>query len=187
MSTELQSNSTPCWNEQARLDELHLYDIVGTYSEPQFDEIVQVASHICETPISLISLIEDKRQWFKARVGMEEMQTPIDISICYLGILQSGLFIIPDIHNDSRFKNNPLVTNQSDIRFYAGAPIVTPAGNPLGMVCVVDTVSKELNDFQQYALKILASEAMRLIEIRKHYYTHSDSLEKLLLGIEPGL
>jgi GAF domain-containing protein len=187
MSVEFRPDAAQCSDEEARLDALKLYDIVGTYPEPQFDEIVQLASHICETPISLISLIEDKRQWFKARVGLEEMQTPIDVSICYFGILQAGLFVIPDIHKDSRFKNNPLVTSQSEIRFYAGAPIITPTGHPLGMVCVIDTVSKELSDFQQNALKVLAGEAMRLIAIRKQYYTHSDSLEKLLLGVESSI
>ena len=142
-------------NEKERLADLYRYDILDTDAEQQFDELILLASRICNAPVSLISLIDADRQWFKARIGMEAEETHRDTSFCSHGILNGDIFIVPDAAADTRFADNPMVTGAAGIRFYAGVPLTSQAGNNLGMLCVKDTVPRNLTDEQQQALKIL--------------------------------
>ena len=125
-------------NEQARLDALREYGILDTPPEQAYDDIAYLASLIADTPIAVVSLVDDDRQWFKAKVGIEASQTSRDIAFCSHAILEPGqLFIVPDATEDERFATNPLVTTDPKIRFYAGAPLVAPGGEALGALCVI--------------------------------------------------
>jgi len=163
----LETCGVPSWEERERLAVLSKFGILDTPPEPEFDEIVQLASKICEAPISLVSLVEEKRQWFKAKVGIKVTETPLDVSICKYGILQPELLIISDTRDDSRFQNNPLVTGDLNLRFYAGAPIQTSAGLPMGMLCVIDHKPRDLNDFQKDCLKMLSRQVMHFMELHR--------------------
>jgi two-component sensor histidine kinase len=153
--------------EEYRLDALRRYGILDTPRESDFDEVVKVASAICGTPISVINLIDEGRQWFKAEVGLGVRETPLDSSICAHAILQPGLFIVPDTTLDRRFADNPLVTGDPHLRFYAGALLETPEGFPLGTVCVLDYKPRELDDTQKAFLRLMASQVMKLLELRR--------------------
>jgi signal transduction histidine kinase len=153
-------------NENLRLADLYQYNILDTPEEEEFGHLVKLASRICNAPISLISLLDAERQWFKARVGMDEQETPRDISFCSHGILNGNIFIVPDATIDARFTNNPLVTGNKGIRFYAGVPLTSEAGNNLGMLCVIDTVPRHLTSEQQEALMILGKQVVKQMELR---------------------
>jgi signal transduction histidine kinase len=153
-------------NETLRLADLYQYNILDTPEENEFDHIVQLASRICNAPISLISLIDADRQWFKARLGMDSAETPRDTSFCSHGILNGDMFIVPDASNDNRFADNPMVTGRQGIRFYAGVPLTSEAGNNLGMLCVKDTVPRNLTSDQQEALKMLGKQVVKQLELR---------------------
>ncbi len=143
-------------NESQRLAALRAYGVLDTAPESAFDDFTELAASICGTPIALISLIDENRQWFKARVGVEATETPRDAAFCAHAIHQPGLFIVPDAARDERFADNPLVTADPLIRFYAGAPLVTPEGQVLGTLCVADHVTRELSAVQQQALRVLS-------------------------------
>jgi two-component sensor histidine kinase len=153
--------------EEGRLAALRSYGILDTPREADFDDVVKVASAVCQTPISVINLIDHRRQWFKAEVGLGMRETPIDSSICAHAILQPGLFIVPDTTQDRRFADNPLVTGEPRLRFYAGALLETPDGLPLGTVCVLDYEPRELDETQKAFLRLMANQVMRLIELRR--------------------
>jgi len=131
----------PSWTESDRLAALRRYRVLDTPPEPVFDDLVQLAAHVCQTPIAVISLIEERRQWFKAEVGLSLRETPLDRSICLRVILQPGLTVIPDLTQDPRFAANPLVSGMPHLRFYAGAVLETSDGLPLGALCVLDHVA----------------------------------------------
>jgi formate hydrogenlyase transcriptional activator len=154
-------------NEVERLQELQRYAVLDSLPEEDFDELVKLAAQVCGTPIALISLVDDKRQWFKAAVGLAARETPREYSFCARAISQSDLFVIPDTQADERFSNNPLVTSEPRIRFYAGAPLVTPAGYSLGTLCVIDRAPRQLNSLQADALRTLAREVMAQLELRR--------------------
>jgi len=155
-------------NESKRIKLLWQYDILDTVPEKVFDELAELAAHICGAPIALITLVDENRQWFKSKVGVSVNETGRDISLCAHAILQDDLFIIPDTTLDERFKNNPLVTASPKIRFYAGAPLISPDGHALGTLCVLDQVPRELTADQKSALNILSRHVMTQLELRRH-------------------
>jgi two-component sensor histidine kinase len=153
--------------EQYRLAALRGYGILDTPREEDFDEVVKVASAICDAPISVINLIDHGRQWFKAEIGLGVRETPLESSICAHAILQPGLFVVPDTTLDRRFSDNALVTRDPHLRFYAGALLQTPEGFPLGTVCVLDYKPRELDEKQKAFLRLMANQVMKLIELRR--------------------
>jgi signal transduction histidine kinase len=153
-------------NENLRLADLYRYNILDTPEEEEFNDLVQLASRICKVPVSLISLIDAERQWFKARVGIDFTETPRDTSFCSHGILNGDIFVVPDATNDIRFADNPMVTGKQGIRFYAGVPLKTEAGNNLGMLCVKDIVPRNLTAEQQEALMVIGKQVVKQMELR---------------------
>ena len=154
--------------EAQRLKVLWQYDVLDTVPEEVFDDLTELAARICEAPVALISLIDEDRQWFKAKVGVTLSETSRDISFCAHAIKQTDLFIIPDATQDARFANNPLVISDPKIRFYAGAPLITPDGYALGSLCVIDQVPRELRAEQKQALRVLSRHVMTQLELRRH-------------------
>jgi GAF domain-containing protein len=154
-------------NEKKRLRVLWQYDILDTVPEEVFDDLTELAARICEAPIALITLVDEDRQWFKSKVGVTINDTSRDISFCAHAIAQSDLFIVADATLDDRFAQNPLVTSDPQIRFYAGAPLVTPDGHALGTLCVIDKVPRELRLEQKQALRVLARHVMTQLELRR--------------------
>lgn len=152
--------------ENDRLLDLYRTGLLDTPCEAEFDEIVKLASAICNTPISLISLVDSNRQWFKARVGLETTETNRDVSFCSHAILQDQLFEIHDALKDSRFYDNPLVISDPAIRFYAGMPLITSAGHRLGTLCVIDKHPGHLTAEQKFGLKVLANNVIKIAELR---------------------
>lgn len=155
-------------DETARLAALRRYRILDTEPERAFDDLALLASEICGTPIALISLVDADRQWFKARKGFTATQTSRAVSFCSHAIQHQGLFIIPDAREDERFRDNPLVTGGPSVRFYAGAPLVTPDGHALGTLCVIDRVPRTLTERQLEALDALRRQAEAQLELRKN-------------------
>jgi two-component sensor histidine kinase len=153
--------------EEYRLGSLRSYGILDTPREADFDEVVKVASAVCGTPISVINLIDQGRQWFKAEVGLGLRETPLDSSICAHAILQRGLFVVPDTTLDGRFCDNALVVGDPHLRFYAGALLESPEGFPLGTVCVLDYKPRELDETQKAFLRLMANQVMKLLEYRR--------------------
>jgi GAF domain-containing protein len=154
-------------NERKRLEVLWQYEVLDTVPEQVFDDLAYLAASICGTPVALITLVDEKRQWFKSRIGVEISETPREISICSHAILQKNIFVVPDTTLDPRFAQNPLVTGDPKIRFYAGAPLITPGGHSLGTLCVVDMVPRSLRPDQRRALQILSRHVMAQLELRR--------------------
>jgi GAF domain-containing protein len=154
-------------NEKKRLKILWQYEVLDTVPEEVFDDLTELAARICEAPIALISLVDEKRQWFKSKVGTPVKETSRDVSFCAHAITQTDLFIVPDATQDKRFARNPLVTSDPQIRFYAGAPLITPDGHALGTLCVIDKVPRDLRPEQQQALRILARHVVSQLELRR--------------------
>src|SRR5712671_3342903 len=153
--------------EKTRLKVLWQYEVLDTVPEEVFDDLTELAARICEAPIAMITLVDEDRQWFKSKIGVTTRETSRDISFCGHAIAQSDLFIVPDATKDQRFEHNPLVTSDPKIRFYAGAPLVTPDGHALGTLCVIDKVPRELRPDQRSALRVLARHVMTQLELRR--------------------
>ena len=153
--------------EASRLAALHSYEVLDTLPEESLDDLTKLAAHICGVPIALISLIGQGRQWFKSRVGLEVAETPLDVSFCAHALHQSGLFIVSDASKDPRFARNPLVTQDPHIRFYAGAPLISPEGEALGTLCVIDHRPRNLTGEQEEALRVLGRQVMVQLEARR--------------------
>ncbi len=154
-------------NEKRRLEVLWQYQILDTPPEAPFDDLAELAALVCDTPVALISLADEKRQWFKARVGITATETARDISFCAHAILQTEVLIVHDALRDPRFAGNPLVTGSPFIRFYAGAPLVTEDGLALGTICVIDRQPRDLTPSQVQALEILARLTLNQIKLRR--------------------
>jgi diguanylate cyclase (GGDEF)-like protein/PAS domain S-box-containing protein len=155
-------------NEAGRLQALHDLEILDSEREPEFDELVALASAICETPISVVSMVDQDRQWFKAQVGLEVRETPRAVAFCSHAIAKPDLMIVEDAQQDERFAKNPIVTGGPKVRFYAGVPVTAPDGHALGTLCVIDSKPKTLTKGQMAALKILASQVNVKLELRLH-------------------
>ena len=153
--------------EIKRLQTLLSYNILDTPYEQDFDDLARLTAIICDVPIAIISMIDDKRQWFKAKVGIPSNETPIEETFCQYTVVQDELLEIPDALLDERVKNNPHVTIENGIRFYAGMPLKAGNGYNIGTVCAVGDKPKELNERQREALKLLTKQAMHLMESRK--------------------
>lgn len=155
-------------NEFVRLKALKEYSILDTLPEKEYDDITKLASSICETSISTISLIDEKRQWFKSRVGLNAAETSRNDSFCAHAIIEPDkIFTVKDSRLDARFADNPLVIGDPHVIFYTGVPLVSPEGLPLGTLCVIDDKPKELNETQIEALKALSNQVVSLFELRK--------------------
>lgn len=161
-------DNTAAEAERRRLAALHALEILDTGPEDDFDTIARLAAGICDAPMALVSLVDSDRQWFKARVGFEQQSTPRNVSFCSQAIVTPDqALVVPDARADARFANNPLVTGDPSIRFYAGVPLVTRDGHALGTVCVIDTVPRTLTDDQLGGLTIAAKAVMTLLEQRR--------------------
>jgi signal transduction histidine kinase/FixJ family two-component response regulator len=154
-------------NEHERLRELLSLEILDTGHESQFDEIVQLASHICEAPITLVSLVDESRQWFKAKVGLDMTETPRDVAFCSHTLLEDDLLVVEDLHDDERFRENPFVAGDANITFYAGSPLRTSNGYNIGTLCVLDTRKRQLTETQRTALQLLSRQVVKELELRK--------------------
>ena len=155
-------------DEKKRLRNLLSYRVLDTAPEPSFDDFTLLASHICDTPIALVSLIDEKRQWFKSKVGLDIAETPREMAFCTHAILDpSRPFIVPDAIEDSKFAQNPLVTGDPHIRFYAGIPLVSPEGFALGTMCVIDRQPRTLRPEQIECLKAIARQVIQQLILRR--------------------
>jgi formate hydrogenlyase transcriptional activator len=154
-------------NESERLESLHRYSILDTLPEREFDDLASLVASICRTPMAMVTLVDADRQWFKAKVGWDATETSRDIAFCAHAILQPDVLIVPDASADARFSTNPLVTSPPHIRFYAGAPLITPDGYALGTLCVFDSVPHELTADQASALRALSRQVVDQLELRR--------------------
>jgi PAS domain S-box-containing protein len=153
-------------NESERLEALRRYQILDTPPERIFDDLTRLAAFIAGAPMAMVSLIDAERQWFKSKVGVNASETPRDVAFCAHAVAQKDLFVVPDALNDGRFADNPLVTGEPNIRFYAGMPLTNSEGHALGTLCVADRVARKLSPEQEQALQVLAREVMAQIELR---------------------
>ncbi|RZJ41151.1 MAG: PAS domain S-box protein, partial [Brevundimonas sp.] len=160
---------SPDWTEGQRLEALASYDILDTGPEAGFDELVELASEICGAPIALVSLVDVDRQWFKARIGLDDAETARDVSFCQYAMLGQGPMVVNDATVDPRFKDNALVTGGPRIGFYAGAPLKSRDGVPLGSLCVIDTQPRPegLTPIQTRTLEVLSHQVMAQLELRR--------------------
>lgn len=154
-------------NEALRLEALKKLGILDTEADPAFEALVQLASELCGTPVSLVSLIDEKRQWFKARKGIDVSETPRELAFCAHAVANGETLIVDDTVQDQRFAEHPLVTGDPNIRFYAGVPLKTVDGLSLGTLCVIDQQPRVLEPFQLQALELLAGQAQKLLELHR--------------------
>jgi GAF domain-containing protein len=169
-------------NEPRRLEVLWQYDVIDSIPEDAFNDLAELAACICEAPVALISLIDEKREWFKAKVGVSLTEMSRNIAFCSHTILGDDLLVVRDATADIRFADNPLVVCKPHIRFYAGAPLMTKEGYALGTLCVIDEVPRELTAMQKQALRVLSRFVMTQLEMRRnsrHIATISGKSAKL--------
>jgi two-component sensor histidine kinase len=146
--------------EERRLKALYRLGILDTPRERKFDDVVEIAAMFCQTPIAVISLVDEHRQWFKAEVGFDRREMPVETSFCAHAILENDLVVVDDLSQDKRFADNPLVTGEPHLRFYAAAPLVSDEGLPLGTLCVYDHKPRTLDEEQRRLLKVLAQQVV---------------------------
>jgi anti-sigma regulatory factor (Ser/Thr protein kinase) len=162
--------------EPERLAALTRYRILDTQPERSFDDLALLASQICGTPMALITLVDENRQWFKSRIGVSMQETPRNISFCTRAVEDRGLMVVPDALHDRRFRDNPLVVGDPHFRFYAGAPLITPDGHAVGTLCVADRVPRELEPDQIEALIALKRQVEMQLELRRNLFELKDAL-----------
>lgn len=167
--------------EVRRLEALRQYNILDTPAEQSYDDITALAAFICDVPIALISLVGAHRQWFKSKVGLEVSETSRDVSFCAHAIATPDIMIIHDALTDDRFASNPLVNCAPNIRFYAGVPLVTPTGEAIGTLCVIDHQPRELSTAQIKTLEALARQVVLQLELKRTSAQLADSLAKIKL------
>lgn len=167
-------------NEDERLQELLTYEVLDTPEDPEFDNIVKLAAHICQAPVALVSLVDSYRQWLKAGFGLGRKECPRDISFCAHAIQQDEIMIVEDALKDERFFDNPLVISGPKIRFYAGKPLVSPAGLKLGTLCVLDQKPRTLNPEQIKAMEILSSHVVEKFELKRQKENLRELFEQYL-------
>jgi GAF domain-containing protein len=174
-------------NEAERLAALKEYHILDTGTEQSYDDIATLAAHICEVPIAMISLVDEARQWFKSRLGVEQQQTSREVAFCAHAILQNEPFIVRDATTDQRFADSALVTGEPHIRFYAGFPLINPEGLALGTLCVIDRQPRQLSAEQLKTMQALSRQVMALLELRRVSARLADALDqvKTLQGLLP--
>ncbi len=165
--------------EQDRLNKLLEYQILDTPEEADFDDLVMLASNICNTPIALISLIDDKRQWFKARKGIDVRETAKELSFCQYAIQSNELYIVENAPQNVLFATNPFVTGPPNVVFYAGMPLTTHDGFNLGTICVIDREVRSINEQQKEALKIIAKQVIKLLELKLSIKRGKEATRKL--------
>jgi len=163
-------------DDASRVSSLQKYAILDSEPEQYFDDLTLLASYVCKAPIALISLIDENRQWFKSKVGISASETSRDIAFCSVAIQQPELFVVPDALKDERFRNNPLVTADPHIRFYAGMPLINEDGYALGTLCVVDRAPRELSSDQEAALKALSRLVLAQMEFRRNLILLKEAL-----------
>lgn len=173
-------------NDAERLRTLRAYKILDTKPEERFDELTRLAALICGVPISLISLIDTDRQWFKSKFGLDLQETPRAQAFCTHAIMQPDLFVVPDASKDERFKNNPLVTGDLHVRFYAGEPLAARDGHVLGTLCVIDRVPHTLSDAQKEALRIVGRLVIANFELKRDLQELRDALAREAAGNASG-
>ncbi|WP_067509837.1 GAF domain-containing protein [Actinoplanes sp. TFC3] len=166
-------------NEIDRLAALYELGILDSEPEKDFDDIVSLASGVCGVPMSLVSLVDADRQWFKARIGTDLTETSRDMSFCAHAMLGKDLMVVPDATKDARFSDNPLVGEAGGVRFYAGAPLITTDGFPLGALCVVDSAPRQLRIEQLQALRALARQVTSQIELRRYAVALANTTARL--------
>jgi GAF domain-containing protein len=154
-------------NEAERLEALRNYRILDTAPETVFDDIALIASTLCDTPIALMTLVDRERQWFKARVGQENLETNRDYAFCAYTILGDDVLVVEDAAADQRFVDNPLVTSEPHIRFYVGAPLIDSKGHALGSLCAIDRQPRKINEQQKRSLAALARSIVTHLELRR--------------------
>ena len=170
------------YNEQDRIAELKKYDILDTEPETAFDSMVHLASYICHTPIAAISLVDERRQWFKAITGLDAKETSRDVAFCAHTILQKEMMVVYDAMEDERFYDNPLVTSSPNIRFYVGVPLITSRGYHLGTLCVIDREPRTLTNEQLNSLTVLTNNVMAHLELRLSHKQIRQYVEDLQLA-----
>jgi two-component sensor histidine kinase len=170
--------------ETERIAALYDYDVLDTPAEADFDEVVQMVARMCDVPMALISLVDSHRQWFKAACGTDACGTPVEHAICAHAILHDGVMVVPDTLADPRFSDNPLCTGDLNVRFYAGAPLVTRDGLALGTVCVLDHRPRDLTVEQINLLRVTADLVMRLLELRRVVRAQVDVRRELEASLE---
>ena len=155
-------------NESARVRALREYEILDTAPEPAFDDLAQLAAHVCDAPIAVVSLVDSDRQWFKSRFGVNSCGTSREVSFCSHGIVaDDDLFLVTDAREDKRFADSPLVFGEPHVRFYGGARLTTRDRLAIGMLCVMDVVPRELSAAQKDSLRALARQAVAQLELRR--------------------
>lgn len=175
-------------NEEFRLKALYEYGLLDTAPEQDYDDLARLASRVCGCPIALLVLLDRERQWFKARVGLGVSETHRDYAFCAHAILEPDqVLVVPDAASDPRFSDNPLVTGDPRIQFYAGVPLVNAAGAALGTLCVIDRRTRQLSDEQIHSLGVLGRQATRLMDLRRSSESLAQALSevKTLEGLLP--
>ncbi len=163
-------------NDAARVSALQKYAILDSEPEQAFDDLTLLASYVCKTSMALISLIDEDRQWFKSRVGISATETSRDIAFCSTAIQQPDVFVVPDALQDERFRTNPLVVSEPNIRFYAGVPLINEDGYALGTLCVIDRTPRNLAPEQETALKALGRLVLMQMEFRRNLILLKEAL-----------